>query len=306
MDEIKNKVTIIGAGPAGIAAAIYLKRAYLNPIVIEKDVPGGLLRKAYLVENYPGFPSGINGNKLVGRFIKHLHGIGISITKSEVKHLSYDKDEFLIETDKYHFFSSAVIIASGTKPRTLDISGAASINGSRLFYDPHILSQLENKIRKRIVIIGGGDIAFDYALTCLSFGYKITIIARSEPTCLSILLKRVINKKVYVHTNCIPKQISEDTNDIIINCQKNGTPIEIKTDYIIVAIGRDPNMSFLSNGLKKYIDDNYNISKPPFPGLFLAGDVVRKKYRQTGIAVGDGIYAAMMIERYFNHNKVKR
>lgn len=194
MDE-RNKVTIVGAGPAGIAAAIYLKRADLQLVIFEKDEPGGLLKNAYLVENYPGFPSGIKGVKLVEHFIEHLHKMGVSITKSEVKHVSPYDDKFLIETDKGYLISSTVIIATGTSPRKLEITGSKSIEGLRLFYDPYSMSQVEIGTKKRIVIIGGGDIAFDYALTFLSLGHKVTIISRSEPTCLSILLKRVIKKR---------------------------------------------------------------------------------------------------------------
>jgi thioredoxin reductase len=304
MDQI-NEVTIIGAGPAGIAAAIYLKRAELHPTILEKNEPGGLLKNAYLVENYPGFPGGISGGTLIEQFVEQLHTVGLSITKSVVKHVHHHNDKFLIETDQGCLVSSAIIIASGTTPKKLEIPGSASIESTRLFYDPRSIPLKENGAKKRILVIGGGDIAFDYTLTLLKWGHTVTIISRSKPTCLPLLQARVIKNGATIHTMCVPEKIVEHREEILLRCRRNNHVEELSADFILVACGRDPNTSFLSPTLKKCFNNPSDIPKTSIPGLFFAGDVIRGPYRQTGIAVGDGIHAAMMVEHYLRKRLVK-
>ena len=304
MDQV-NEVAIVGAGPAGIAASIYLKRAELHPILLEKNEPGGLLRHAYLVENYPGFPGGISGIKLVELFVEQLHAVEVSLTKSAVKHVRHHDDTFLIETDQRRLVSSAIIIASGTTPRKLGIKVSASIVGTRLVYDPFSIPLRGNGVKKRILVIGGGDIAFDYTLTLLNWGHEVTIISRSEPKCLPLLLKRVQKNGATIHTMCVPEEIVEQREDILLRCRRNNHVEELPADFILVACGRDPNTSFLSPTIKKCFDNNSDIPKTCILGLYFAGDVVRGTYRQIGVAVGDGIHAAMMTEHYLRKRPVK-
>ncbi|MFH1013793.1 MAG: NAD(P)/FAD-dependent oxidoreductase [Thermoplasmatota archaeon] len=304
MDQ-RNEVTIVGAGPAGIAAAIYLQRAELHPILLEKNEPGGLLRHAHHVENYPGFPCGISGCTLAKQFVKQLHTVGVSITKSAVNHVHHKDDTFLIETDKDHLVSSMIIIATGTIPRKLEIPGSTSIEGTRLFYEPRSIPLKENRVKKRILVIGGGDIAFDYTLTLLNWGHEVTIISRSKPTCLPLLQDRVIKNGATIHTMCVPEEIVEHREDILLRCRWNEHIEELPFDFIVVACGRASNTSFLSPTLKKCFDTALDIPKTSLPGLYFAGDVIRGTYRQVGIAVGDGIHAAMMVEHYLRTRPVK-
>lgn len=304
MDQT-NEVTIIGAGPAGITASIYLKRAELHPILLEKNGPGGLIRNAYLVENYPGFPVGINGIKLVEKFVKQLDTTGVSITKSEVKCINHYEDAFHIETDQGHLASSAILIATGTIPKKLKIPGSETIEGTQLFYEPRLVPLEEKRVKKRMLVIGGGDIAFDYTLTLLNWGHQVTIISRSKPTCLPLLQERVLKKGANIHTNCVPEEIVEHHKGFLLRCRQNGRFEELPFDFILVACGRDPNTSFLSPTLKKCFDVNSGLPETCILGLFFAGDVIHGTYRQVGIAVGDGIHAAMMIERYLRKKSVK-
>lgn len=304
MDQ-RNGVTIIGAGPAGIAAAIYLQRAELHPILLEKNEPGGLLRHAYLVENYPGFPGGIRGCMLAEQFVEQLHMVGGSITKSGVKHVHHSDDKFYIVTDQGCLVSSAIIISTGTSPKKLVIPGSALIEGTRLFYEPLSIPLKENEVKKRILVIGGGDIAFDYTLTLLNWGYEVTIISRSKPTCLSFLQERVTRNGATIHTMCVPEEIVEHNEDILLRCQLNDHIEELAFDFIVAACGRSPDTSFLSPILKKCFDTASDSSKTSLPGLYFAGDVMRGIHRQIGIAVGDGIYAAMMVEHYLRIKPVK-
>jgi len=297
MDQ-STEVTIIGAGSAGIAAAIYLKRAGLHPILLEAYKPGGLLRHAYLIENYPGFPRGISGKKLVELFVEQLHNLDLSIRKSAVKHIHHKNEVFLIETDQVRFLSSAIIVATGTSPKKIGMKGSASIEGTRLFYDPSSIPLEENTVKKRILVIGGGDIAFDYTLTLLHGGYEVAIISRSEPTCLPLLHNRVLKNGAALHIKCVPEEIVMHRKNILLKCRQNDQGREFCADFILVACGREPNTWFLSPLLKKYLKPISVAPQTALPGLYFAGDVVRGAYRQVGIAVGDGIRAAMMTERY--------
>jgi thioredoxin reductase (NADPH) len=293
----RTKVTIIGAGPAGIAAAIYLQRAGITPQILEKDKPGGLLRNAYLVENYPGFPNGIEGEALADLFMEQFHKLGLSITPSEVTQVSRKKNSFIIDTDHDRIISSAIIIAAGTVPRALKLPGSASVIGTRLFYEPRLLPIKEKDERKKILVIGGGDIAFDYALTLISWGHEVSIISRSQPKCLALLYARVKKTKTTIY-RCSPKEIIASPNTITIRCWEKNKHREFPADFILVACGREPNTKFLTSSLKKWYDRLSNSPHSMITGLYFAGDIVRGANRQTGIAVGDGIYTAMMAEKY--------
>ncbi len=304
MDQ-ENEVTILGAGPAGITAALYLKRAGFNPVLLEASEPGGLLRHAYLVENYPGFPQGITGMHLAQLFVKQLHSQGLSITKGTVNQVQQKKKVFQIKTDQGRYYSHALIIATGTHPTKIKLKGSTSIEGTRLFYDPFSIPSQGKNTKKRILVIGAGDIAFDYTMTLVQNGHEVIILSRSEPTCLPLLQERVLKKGAMIHTQCLPQEIAKDHNTILVKCHQKNQQKEFVTDFILIACGRDPNTSFLSPILNKYLDTISDIPQTALQGLYFAGDIVRGTYRQTGVAVGDGIRAAMMAERYLNKRLVK-
>ncbi len=296
----QKQVTILGAGPAGIAAAIYLKRTGLTPIILEKQRPGGLLRHAFLVENYPGFPHGISGTKLADMFVLHLHKLGLSVTKSDVNCVEHKNDAFIVRTEKGEFVSSAIIIASGTTPKKIQFPGTDTLEGKRIFYEPRAIPF---RTKKRIIVIGGGDIAFDYTLTLLEKGNDVTILSRSKPVCLPLLKKRVKQQGARLQTSCVPEKIRIHRKSLLLHYRQHDSIIELPADYLLIACGREPNLSFLSPSLTKHTTENKTFSQMSLPGLYFAGDVIRGTCRQTGIAVGDGIYAAMMVHRYIKEKE---
>lgn len=296
----ETPIVILGAGPAGIAAAVYLKRAGLNPMILEKQQPGGLLRHAFLVENYPGFPQGISGANLAIQFVQHLIKLELSITKAEVNRLEHRNNAFIIQTKKGRLVSSAVIIASGTKPKKLSIPSAAPLEGKRLFYEP---SKIPSRTKKRISVIGGGDIAFDYTLTLLEKGHEVALLSRSEPVCLPLLKRQVQAKGASIQVGCVVQKIQPDRKGLLLKCRQQDRRIERSADYLLIAIGREPSLSFLTPRLMRYYTKSRKLPQTSLPGLYFAGDVVRGTYRQTGIAVGDGMYAAMMAQRYLQEKE---
>ena len=290
---------MVGAGPAGIAASIYLKRAGIDVTLFEKREVGGLLLNAHLVENYPGFPMGIKGANLCNLMKDQLNRWNIKPIMEEVKQISIENDNFILNTSDGKSKSKFVILATGTKPRELGILGERELVGKLVFYEiKDLLPQL--KPRNICIVIGGGDAAFDYSLNLADNGATVELYFRSKrPRCLPLLEKRVKScATIHIHPSFTPIDIKEKKGKPEIrfrSAEKNANSISDDTatctsraDYILIACGREPSKELLSGGLEES-----NIR-----GLFLAGDVGIANFRQVGIAVGEGIKAAMNAETY--------
>lgn len=283
-------VAVIGGGPAGIAAAIYLKRVGFDVTLFEKNEIGGLLLNAHLVENYPGFPDGIKGYELSKNMEQHLMKWKITPTMEEVKQIEIKNEYFILQTIKNQYSFKAVIIATGTKPKKLGIPGEQELVGELVFYEIKNLLPILKR-GDTCIVIGGGDAAFDYSLNLANNKVIVEIYFRSEhPKCLSLLEKRIKrNTLIKTHSSYMPIEIKEIKGkpEIVLK-SNNETTITKKSDYVLIACGRESNKELL------YED----FEKNDIPGLFIAGDVQIGKFRQVGIAVGEGIYAAMNLEMY--------
>jgi thioredoxin reductase (NADPH) len=285
-------VAIIGAGPAGIAASIYLKRAGVEPIVFEKGDIGGLLLNANLVENYPGFPEGIEGKALVNLFKEQLSKLEIEVEGKEVKNISFEKGAFILKTDEDEMTSQVVIIATGTHPNKIDMDGQSHLLGRKLFYEIKNIPQPRRE--DTFVVIGGGDAAFDYALNLSGDVERVDMIFRGErPKCLYLMEERVKKcSNINIHPKTVPLAVDEEGDQITIKCKSNEKEIAFISDYALIVVGRSPNLDPLPKELSETLIIKEN-GGTNILGLFLAGDVRRGLFRQTGIAVGDGILCAM-------------
>jgi len=294
-----HATAIIGAGPAGMIAAIQLKRNGYNPLLIEKKQVGGLLLNANLVENYPGFAQGLPGKSLVRHFTQHLTKIDITPIKAEVTNVQKHKKGFRIITNLKQYDVKAVIVASGTKPRPFGFDKENELYKSgRLFYEVNNFPQL--KPNDIVTIIGGGDAAFDYALNLANHLKKIAIniLYRSaHPHCLPLLWDRVKKQKsIRLFAQTIATNVSYQDNNrnyLILKIKKVKTIAVLKTKYVLVAVGRDPQKEFL----------DHKINWDNVPGFFMAGDVKRGRFRQAVIAAGDGLLAAMHTVDFLNSLK---
>jgi thioredoxin reductase len=286
-----NDVAVIGAGPAGMSASIYLKRAGFEPLLFERDRVGGLLLNANLVENYPGFPGGITGSNLVSLFEKQQSDHGINVLRNAVLTVLKEEDVFRIRTENGDFLSRTVIVATGTRPKKVSIDGIDELPDGRIFYQVSDVPSIQNG--KRFIVIGAGDAAFDYALNLSANGCNVRIVMRArDPKCIPLLEKRARadpNIEILGDTN--PISIRFENNTLHLDCESGGKEIVLQSDYLLIACGREPNMDLLHTDIGERIEKTGDQTK--VPGLFLAGDVLRGDFRQVGIAVGDGIVAAM-------------
>lgn len=279
------KVIIIGAGPAGIACAVQLKRYGIESIVIEKNEIGGLLINANLVENYPGFPEGIKGKELVELFKTQLNNAEISVIKENVLNVDYS-DNFIIKTDKNIYYSEFLVIASGTKPKKLPVLNNLPEFKGRVYFEVNEIEQVRGK---NIIVIGAGDAAFDYSINLSKYN-AITILNRSNrKKCLPLLYERSLNiKNIKYIENISPVNMGISDDRLVITTNRSEY-LKMDADILLVAIGRNPNLDFLDDNFVQLLDKLENRN------LFFTGDVKNGNYRQTAISTGDGIKAAMMI-----------
>jgi thioredoxin reductase len=289
--DIKD-VVIIGAGPAGIATAIQLKRYNIEFILLEQEETGGLLRNAYLVENYPGFPEGITGLELVELFKKQLKKFRIKASPEKVLELEYKDTGFLAKTDKTTVMSKMAVIASGTKPKRISSLLISDDIKDRIFYEVYPIRKLK---KKKFAIIGAGDAAFDYALSLSQSNEVIILNRKAKAMCVPVLEQRCKKSKVISYSgNVSVAQINKKGKKLelaLINSD-NQKESQISVDYVVIAVGREPCADFLGGQLKKNFR---NLLKAKT--LYMVGDIKNRIYRQTVICAGDGIKAGMQIYR---------
>lgn len=278
-------VLIVGAGPAGIAAAIQLRRYGLELILLECQRVGGLLWNANLVENYPGFPAGVTGPKLAALFERQLRRAGVKIVCAEVTRLDYDNG-WRVQTAQTGYSPDVVVIASGTQPRPYPLAIPPEAQG-------HVFSEvwpLLDVRGKEAVIVGAGDAAFDYALNLAGRDNRVTILNRGNETkCLPLLRQRaaahpLITYRGQTQTQRLEYDPAADRLVLITD------HCSLSADYLLFAIGREPRLDFLSESVKSQATNFVQNGK-----LYLIGDVHNGLFRQTAIAVGEGLRAAMQI-----------
>jgi thioredoxin reductase len=284
-----ESVIVIGAGPAGLAASIQLKRYGITPRVFERDAIGGLLRNANLVENYPGFPGGIPGIELVRLFETQFKELSLEAANEEVLELDYEGDLFPVRTDRGEYAAQIVVIASGTKPRTLTSPTTPEGLRDKIYYEVYPLS---GRRGEEFAILGAGDAAFDYALN-LARANRVSILNRGETRqCLPLLWERASQEPAirYYTNTTILKIEAEGQDRLRLECRRPEGMMTLHANALIAAFGRDPQLDFLTDRLRSMAP---NLEEKGL--LYLLGDVVNGIYRQTSIAVGNGVLAAMKI-----------
>ncbi len=289
---------IVGGGPAGISAAIHLKRLGLKILLLEKHKIGGLLHNANFVQNYLGFPHGIRGEELAALFQNQLEKHKIKVKFYDAREIQRKEKLFVVKTNHKCFFSNTVLIAAGTNPKKLGIEGEAELEDRKVFYEIKNVFMPNN--RKIIAVIGSGDIAFDYAINLAKSKCKVNVIMRNRKhKCIPILWQQAKeNSRINIHKNVVLERFIEEDNKVKIILKKNGIKNMLLVNYLLIAIGRKPCLTFLPLKWQGQLRKNSNVIEKE--GIFLAGDVKLQNFRHASIAIGDGIIAAMKIERFLS------
>jgi thioredoxin reductase (NADPH) len=286
-----REVAIIGAGPAGLAAAVQLKRYGIDVLLLEAEAVGGLLRNANLVENYPGFPGGIPGIDLARLFAEHLEQQGVMVTCARVSDVAEAGEAFCIQTNQENYLARILVIATGSQALTFQDFTIPETASEQVLYE--ILPVLGAE-GKRFAIVGAGDLAFDYALN-LGKSNHITILNRSSETrCLPLLRERTeANPRIAYRENTWIEQVMlTPQGELLLACLSPQGEALLACDYLVGAIGRKPRLDFLADECLLHVAQWQQEGR-----LYLIGDVKNQQYRQASIAIGDGVMAAMQIHQ---------
>lgn len=309
MEKLNKKVIIIGSGPAGYTAALYLARAGYNPLIIAGALtPGGQLMNTTEVENYPGFADGILGPDLMEAMQKQAEKFGAQVILNDVVSVDFKDDLKTVTTDDGKTYTAnAVIISTGSQVRKLGVPGEQEYSGRGVSYCATCDGFFFRG--KPIVVVGGGDSAFEEALFLTRFGSSVTLIHRRDSFRASkIMIDRAHkNEKIKFVLNSVVQSINgsnEDAQSVTVKNVATGETQDIEASGIFVAIGHLPSTSFLNNSIALNADGTISVqgasTKTSITGVFAAGDVVDSVYRQAISAAGMGCRAALDAQAYLN------
>lgn len=303
----KYDITIIGAGPAGLTAAIYATRSLRKVALVEKGLPGGQIATTDLIENYPGFPEGISGTELMQKFEEQAKKFGTEfINLFDVVEISLDGNmKIITSADGRRVISKAVIIATGQNPRTLGVPGESEFTGRGVSYCATCDGAFFKE--KRVAVVGGGNSAIQEALYLTRFAESVTIIHRRDQLRADrILQERAFkNDKIHFLWNSVVSEIRGEqlVKSVIVKNVKTGESKEIEVDGIFIYIGYKPNSEFLK-GFVELDENGYVITdenlQTSVPGVYACGDVRKNALKQVSVAVGEGAIAATSAEDYLD------
>ncbi|MEF2969165.1 thioredoxin-disulfide reductase [Paenibacillus sp. M1] len=307
------KSIVIGTGPAGLTAAIYLARANLNPLVIEGVQPGGQLTTTTEVENFPGFPQGIQGPELMDNMRKQAERFGAQFRSGWVEQVDFSSRPFKMKLEGgEELTSETVILSTGASAKYLGIPGEQENVGRGV----STCATCDGFFfrGKRIIVIGGGDSAMEEANFLTRFGSSVTIVHRRDELRASKIMqdRARSNEKIKWALNRTPLAVTTDENGMVkgLSVRNNATDQEelIEAEGVFVAIGHTPNTKFLG-GVIDTDEHGYIIVKPGttetnIPGVFACGDVQDIRYRQAITAAGSGCMAAMDCEKFLEGSMV--
>jgi thioredoxin reductase (NADPH) len=299
-----HDVVILGSGPAGLTAAIYTARANLKPVVIEGLAAGGQLMNTTEVENYPGFPEGVQGPELMELFKKQAARFGASFVSGDATKVDLAVAPLRIWTEDQELQTKTVIVATGASPRELNIPGEKEYAGRGVSYcatcDGFFFRDQE------IVVVGGGDTAMEEALFLTRFGSRVTVVhRRDELRASKIMADRALNhEKIELVWDSVVEEVLGDGTKVTgvrVHNVKTGESSERPCGGFFVAIGHLPNTALFKNALpmdeQRYLERGVG-STTDRPGVFIAGDVHDHTYRQAITAAGAGCMAAIDAERW--------
>jgi thioredoxin reductase (NADPH) len=313
-ENITHDTVILGSGCAGLTAAIYTGRANLKPLVLEGHEPGGQLSITTLVENFPGWPEGVQGPDLIENMKKQSIRFGAELRLAHLSSIDLTKHPFALNLGKETIHTRTLIIASGASARWLNLPSEQALIGhgvtSCATCDGFFASG------KEIAVIGGGDTAMEEALFLTRFASKVTIINRSEKFRASkIMLDRAVaHPNIRFLSSTIVEEVlgveDKDVKGLRVKNQVSGEQYVLPVAFMFLAIGHIPNAEAFRGMIdldpEGYIQTRNNVfttlNGEIIPGVFACGDIQDRRYRQAITAAGSGCMAALEVEKYLEEH----
>ena len=307
--EVKD-VVMIGAGPSALAAAIYTTRENISTVLYEKGAIGGLAAITDMVDNYPGFPDGIEGMTLAASLEKQAERFGAHIEFGDVSSIRNEGDIKVVTVDGVDVLAKTVLIATGSDYNKIGVPGEAEYYGRGVHYCATCDGAFYRD--KRLVVVGGGNSAVQEAIFLTRFTSHIDLLVRSTVKASEVLqsdLQKFIDEgKITVHLHTTPKEIvATDGKISSVKVSKDGEPNVIETDGVFIFVGLKPNTQFLAgSGIEldeQGLIKTDNKLQTNIAGIFASGDVRSGATMQIASAVGEGATAALSIREYIDEQK---
>ena len=308
-----TKVLILGSGPAGYTAAIYAARAMLKPILIHGSQPGGQLTTTTDVENYPGYSKVIQGPWLMEEMKGQAKAVGTEMIQDHINKVDLSKKPFKVFGDSGQVYTTdSIIISTGAQARWLNLKSEQNFRG----FGVSACATCDGFFfkDKEVAVVGGGNAAVEEAMFLTKFASKVKLIHRRNELRAEKMLQEKLksNKKIEIIWDSVIEEVvgtnePKSVKGIKIKSTKNNSIKELKVDGLFIAIGHDPATSLFKNQLKMD-EEGYLITKPDstetnVPGVFAAGDVKDKIFRQAVTAAGMGCMSALEAEKFLSHSK---
>lgn len=298
-------VIIIGAGPAGVTAAIYAKRAGLNMLIIEQNaISGGQIMYTNAIDNYPGLP-GINGFELGMKFKEHMEKAGIDMISAQVTKIETEENIKKVVTEEKIYTTKTVILATGSRYRKLNVTGEDRLTGHGVSYCATCDGAFFRN--KEVAVAGGGNVAVQDAIYLSKICKKVYLIHRRD----ELKADKTLQNKLFDITNveilwnCVITSVDGDdrVESVTIHNNEKSITSKLQINGIFVAAGREPNTDMIMeknvlNSNNYVIADEDCASK--IPGIYAAGDIRTKSLRQIVTAVADGANAVQSVQKYLN------
>lgn len=309
--NVVHDVIMIGAGPAALSAAVYTTREDIDTLLFERGVVGGLAAVTDWVDNYPGFPEGLQGLDLAENFRKQAERFGAHIELGEVTGIKMDGEYKVLETTSGTMRAKSVLIATGSDYKKIGVPGEATYYARGVHYCATCDGAFYRD--KRLVVVGGGNSAVQEAMFLTRYATHIDMLVRGDKFRASEILQHELEKfkdKITVHFNTTTDEIIGENNLVtkVIGTDKTtGQKVEFPTDGVFVFVGLKPNTEFLQNSPVQldeigFIKTTEHL-ETAMPGVFAAGDVRSGATMQIATATGEGASAALYIREYLSHFK---
>lgn len=300
-------VIVIGAGGAGLTAALYTSRAKLSTAIFEKLVPGGQIAVTDLVENYPGFPEGVLGPDIAMKMEEQARKYGAETIYTEVQKLEKDDQGFNVHTANGDYKAKSLILATGASFRMLNITGEKELTGKGVSYCATCDGAFFKD--KEVVVVGGGDSALQEGLFLTRFATKVTIVHRRDKLRASAILQQRAedNEKIDFIWDTVVEKVNGESHveGVVLKNVKTGETSDFKTDGVFIFIGHDPNTQFLGDFVEltedRYIAGQNGSVRTSIDGVFAAGEIRHGATKQLVAACGEGCEAALAAQEYLDH-----